>query len=141
VFSIEGKWIFNNLFSQRINYGIATIDQLFVSVIEYIEFTNIPIDSDQSNKYMTKKGKTRILLSDNTVDIFDCYYLDMTTVIVLKILAQSEINISLFVFKHNDNQYYYSYAISSDIQYGIIKGTSPEDGVFMNFIGIMERDY
>lgn len=140
VYSLDGIWEFNNNFSQRIENGTATIDTLNISLIKSIDFSNIRYNLNNDNNYPLMRGYIELFdLENNKFVKYSCLYIDLDSVITIKILTGNEINISLFVKTISPTKKYYSYAISSVIQYGIIQGTKEHDTSFMNFIGIMNR--
>jgi hypothetical protein len=139
IYSIEGKWVFNNMFSQTVGNGWATLENFNIGVLKSIEFTNIKHNPNDNSNYPLMKGKIEILTSDDTYRIYNCIYLDLGTSIPITIEGEREIEISIFISNVSNRRIWYSYAISTDIQHGIIKGTERNDSMFMNFLGIMEK--
>ena len=139
IFSIEGKWVFNNMFSQRVENGGASIENLNVGIIKNIEFENIKYNPNDNSDYPLMKGKIELLTSRGTYRIYNCLYIDLGSSIPVIIEGEEEIKISVFIANASSRRIWYSYAISLDIQHGIIKGTEITDHMFMNFIGVMEK--
>jgi len=139
LYSIEGKWTFNNMFSQRIENGSATINNLDIGIIKSIFFENIKYNRNDNSNYPLMKGKIEILSTDDIYKLYDCLYMDMGSSIIIIVEQGIKIKISIFISNISNIKNWYSYAISADIQYGIIKGTEINDLIFMNMIGIMER--
>lgn len=139
LFSFEGTWVFSNIFFQKIEGGFASIEALSTNIIERIELSNENAYEYNTDKYLSKKGKIKILTRNDTYEYFDCIYKDLFPVLVINILQDEIVKISIFITSIENNQIWYSYAISSDIQYNVIKGTTPNDNVFINFIGTMRR--
>jgi len=139
LYSIEGKWTFNNMFSQRIENGSATIDNLNVGIIKSIFFENIKYNRNDNSNYPLMKGIIELLSTDDNYKLYDCLYMDMGSSIIIIVEQGIKIKLSIFISNISNIKKWYSYAISSDIQYGIIKGTETNDLIFMNMIGTMDR--
>ncbi|MDR1931499.1 MAG: hypothetical protein LBQ57_01635 [Spirochaetales bacterium] len=143
VFAFEGKWVFNNIFSQAVHEGSAPLVPMGVSILKSIEFGSY---EDNNPHTMTIRTGTIEMLygKDEIYKTFNCSIFESdsgtTSVIALRISAPKEIVLTIFVAKLSGNRLWYSFAISPEaIQHGEVKGATKNDAVFQNMIGIMVR--
>jgi hypothetical protein len=137
-YSLNEEWQFNNLFFQLVKPGNITFQDFQYNIIENIHFTETRVYDVNSE---IKKASINMMAENDTTRTFECNYLDMGNIISLQINTDDnkKINIILNVIKYSNGNIWYSYSISSDIQYGRIRGISENDIEYANYIGIIRR--
>jgi hypothetical protein len=135
LFALDGKWNFENIFSQTVMEGNVALNNLSVGIIRSLEFGN-----HVNNSRWLRNGFVELLESNDTYRRYPCTIFEADSVLVLGIRANKEISLKIFTAMDNNNQLWYSIPVLIDpLQWGEIRGTSETDTVFQNLMGIMRR--
>lgn len=133
--AFDGVWGFENMFSQYVVEGKATIQPLHIPVIRKIIFSS----AENDNRYKMIKGKIEVLNSNDEYENIDIQYLVLKNLITISSIEGS-FNITIFYTKDLSGEYWYSYALSeSEFKEGIVNGSKASESAFLNVIGIMKK--
>ena len=134
-YGLNEQWYFNNQFMQFIEPGNITLQNFQYNIVESIRFTETRAFTTSPQ---IKKATIRMMDDNDITRIYDCNYLDMGDIIMLQIFKGNEIiDLKLYIVRMANNNIWYSYSVSLDIENGIVKGINENDTKYINYIGMV----
>ena len=135
---LNEQWVLNNQFMQFVRPGNITFQNFPYNIIESIRFTDINAFSGNSQ---IKRASIRMMDENDITRTYECNYLDMGDIILLQIFKENEtIDLILNIVQFTNNNIWYSFSVSIDIENGFVRGINENDNQYINYIGTIRRN-